>query len=63
MLNTANYKRGDIPGSTLPPETWFHFGLTWPGPGSNFTTFINGNYQTTSYDGKHASRSFIIFSL
>ncbi len=52
MTMGENYKRGDIPGSTVTAGTWFHFALTWPGPGNQFKTFINGVYQTTSVSGE-----------
>ena len=28
--------------------TWFHFAITWPGPGNNFKVFRNGAYFMTS---------------
>ncbi len=47
-----NPENGDIGGGYITFDTWFHFGLTWSGPGNHFNTYIDGDNQGTSVTSK-----------
>ncbi len=52
MLGNSVGELGDIPSGYITTDTWFHFALTWDGPGQNFNTFINGGNPMTSVTSK-----------
>ncbi len=47
------FEKADSPSIGVAAGTWFHFALTWPGPGNNFKTYINGAVLKTSAPGKY----------
>ncbi len=47
-----NYQNGDMTAGSVPANTWFHFGLTWAGPGNTFKIYIDGAFSKQSAAGE-----------
>ncbi len=51
MMTGYPRTRNDIPGASVSRDVWFHFGMTWPGPGNIFKVFIDGVFVQNSTIG------------
>ncbi len=49
---TGSWQFNDTPGGTVTPNTWFHIGVTWPGPGNLFKLYIDGAFFQNSTESK-----------
>ena len=47
-MMVEGYEKADQIASTVTADTWFHFGMTWPGNGTHFEVYIDGVYKSTS---------------
>ena len=45
---TEGVETADQGPGTVAADTWFHFGMTWPGNGNRFEVYIDGVYKSTS---------------
>ena len=50
------YEKADQGAGAVTADTWFHFGMTWPGNGTHFDIYIDGVYRDTSTFSKWSYR-------